>query len=220
LIVIPRKTYDADLASTGITDEKVTIYSQSKGYTDRPIFLSWLTEVFLPEVQRRREAFDYSGRTVLILDNCTAHMGPEVDELCAEHGVAFCPLPPHSSNQIQPLDLSTFGITKRHIARVNRMENVNIQSTHIAQVVSSFMSAASPLNVVGTFRRAGIRMRLDSDGRLVCIVSPEDARCLLEVIHPDREPVPTEEETEAEEIDLYIEHCAENVPSEIDAEIE
>jgi hypothetical protein len=33
---------------------------------------------------------------------------------------------------------------------------------------------------------------------------------LLEAIHPDPEPVQTEEETEAEEIELYIEYCAEN----------
>jgi hypothetical protein len=43
---------------------------------------------------------------------------------------------------------------------------------------------------------------------------------LREAIHPDPEPVTREEETEAEEIELYIEYCAENVTSEIGAEIE
>jgi hypothetical protein len=162
LIVVPRKTDDSDLALTGITDEKVAIYSQAKGYTDRPIYMAWLTEIFVPEVLRRREAFSYAGPVVLIIDNCTAHTGAEIDELCGEYGIRVCPLPPHSSNQMQPLDLSTFGVTKRLIARVNRMETVNVQSSHIAQVVSAFMSASSPLNVVGTFLSAGIALSLDA----------------------------------------------------------
>jgi hypothetical protein len=37
------------------------------------------------------------------------------------------------------------------------------------------MSAASPPNILGTFRIAGIRLALQ-DGTLVCEVAPEDAR--------------------------------------------
>jgi hypothetical protein len=57
------------------------------------------------------------------MDNCTAHTEPEIGEVCAAHGVIICPLPPHSSNQIQPLEMWTFDITKRRIACVHRMEN-------------------------------------------------------------------------------------------------
>jgi hypothetical protein len=185
----------------------VTIYSQAKGYTDRPIFLAWLTETFIPEVLRRREAFGYAGPAVLIIDNCTAHTGAEVDEWCEGHGIRVCPLPPHSSNQVQPLDLSTFGVTKRLIARVNRMENVNVQSAHIAQVVSAFMSASSPLNVVGTFLSAGIALSLGAGGRFFCRVARERARCLLAPFDPVSEPRPTEAETGGHEAELYVEHC-------------
>lgn len=214
LIVIPRKTYDADLALTGITDEKVTVYSQAKGYTNRPIFLAWLTDIFLPEVARRREALGYDGRAVLIMDNCTAHTGPEIHEACAAQGVVVCWLPPHSSNQIQPLDLSTFGITKRHIARVNRMETVNVQSRHIAEVVSSFMSAASPMNVVGTFASAGITLTLSPEGRPLCRVCPERARCLLFPIERMEVEIPTDAEVEEIERDLYVERCAEEIETD------
>jgi hypothetical protein len=40
------------------------------------------------------------------------------------------------------------------------METVNIASLHIAQVVRIFMSAASPLNVIATFRNAGINLAI------------------------------------------------------------
>jgi hypothetical protein len=70
LIVIHRKRYDADLALTGATNENLSVYSQSNGDADRPIFLAWLTEVFLPEVTRRCEAFCYSRAAVLVINSC------------------------------------------------------------------------------------------------------------------------------------------------------
>jgi hypothetical protein len=66
------------------------------------------------------------SHAVLILDNYAPHTGPEVDETCTAHGVVVFPLPPHSSNQLQRLDLSTFWITKRDIARIDRMATVNV----------------------------------------------------------------------------------------------
>jgi hypothetical protein len=108
-------------------------------------------------------------------------------------------------NQIQPLDLSAFGMTKRLISRVNRMEAVNVQSLHIGQVVGSFMSAGSPPNIVGTFRIAGIRLALQ-DGTLVC----EDARRGFTRM----DTIIKEEDGERLERELYIKHCAEALTGE------
>jgi hypothetical protein len=87
------------------------------------------------------------------------------------------------------------------------MEAVNVQSSHIAQVVSVFMSAASPINVVATFRSAGITLALGEDGKLYCRVSPHEARCLLS----PPEPVVTKKATEVVETRLYLEHCMDMV---------
>jgi hypothetical protein len=59
LVVILRKTYDTDLALTGMADENVDIYSQAKDYTDLPILFTWITDLFLLEAVRRREAMGY-----------------------------------------------------------------------------------------------------------------------------------------------------------------
>jgi hypothetical protein len=69
--------------------------------------------------------------------------------------------PAHASNQLQALDLSIFGVTKRLIARVNRTETYSIQTKHIARVVGSFMSAATPLNITQAFRLSDLRLILD-----------------------------------------------------------
>jgi hypothetical protein len=85
--VIPRNSYDTDLALTGIINEKTDVHSQNNSYTDRSIFLAWFTDLFLPRVVRRRQAFAYEGRDILIMDNCTVHTRPEIDEACAARGV-------------------------------------------------------------------------------------------------------------------------------------
>jgi hypothetical protein len=50
LIVIPRKSIDADIAFTGPTGEKLAIYSQPKGFVDRSVFWAWFEDVFIPEI--------------------------------------------------------------------------------------------------------------------------------------------------------------------------
>jgi hypothetical protein len=79
-------------------------------------------------------------------------------------------LPPHNSNQPQPLDLSVFGLTKRLLIRVNRMEKLNIQTQHVGQVVCAFMSALVPLNVAKSFRNAGIDLSIIGRRGLVAVV--------------------------------------------------
>jgi hypothetical protein len=74
------------------------------------------------------------------------------------------------------LDLSIFGITKRLLVRINRLDSVNGQSRHIAQLVSAFMSAAPAVSIVETFRFSEIYLICDDDV-LRCQVRPKKARC-------------------------------------------
>jgi hypothetical protein len=178
LIVIHSKTIDADIALTELADEKVAIYSQPKGFIDQPIFWAWFEDVFIPEICQRCARYQYAGNILLLMDNCTNHMFLSLESLWTQHGITSCLLPPHGSNQTQLLDLSTFGIAKRLLPSVNRTETVNSQSLHIAQVVSTFMSAASPLNVVATFWNAGINLAI-ADEELICRITPKSARCLV-----------------------------------------
>jgi hypothetical protein len=178
-LVISRKTFDDEILTQGFTAEKVEIYSQSKAYIDLDIFDDWFKDTFIPEVNVRRERFGYPGPAYLILDNCSAHRGSEFDRLCGAHGIVPIWLPPHSSNQLQMLDLCIFALTKRQISRVNKLERVNVQSDHIVRILDGFMAAAVPHNIVASFRNAGISLLLDDDRVLRCQVTPETARCLL-----------------------------------------
>jgi hypothetical protein len=88
-------------------------------------------------------------------------------------------LPAHSSNQLQPLDLCLFGILKRLISRLNKIESVNIQSDHIARVYCSFFSAATPMNIIKSFKNGGLNQKLHL-AKPVCHIEPGLARCLRE----------------------------------------
>jgi hypothetical protein len=133
-----------------------------------------LENTFIPEVKKRREMHGYAGHAVLIAPQSS----PAIEAMYAAHTIVPLPLPPHSSNQFQALDLSIFGVTKRHILRMNKTENLNVESKHIAYVVCSFMSAATPVNVVQTFRNAGVVLAVE-EVRLMCRVDLTQARCLL-----------------------------------------
>jgi hypothetical protein len=81
------------------------------------------------------------------------------------------------------------------------MERVDIQSFNIAQVVTTFMPAASPLNVIATFRNVGINLAI-ADEKLICRTTPRSARCLMTSVdfkgNPRDETVPDGEATETQ----------------------
>jgi hypothetical protein len=136
--VIVRKTFDAELALQGYSNEKVDVYSQSKSFIDIAIFQDWFQTNFIPELQRRRDLYHYGGEAFIIMDNCTAHAGPTFQHLCEQHKVTPIFLPPHSSNQLQPLDVSVFGISKNDINRANKLSKKNVQTDHIVRILNSY----------------------------------------------------------------------------------
>jgi hypothetical protein len=200
-IVIHRKIIDADAALTGLTNEKLAIYSQPKGLIDQSIFWAWFDDVFIPEICQLCARYQSTRGIVLLMDNCTTHAFPRFKSLCTQHGITICLLQPHSSNQGQPLDPLTFGITKQFLARVNRMETVNIESLHTAHAVSTFMSAASAINVIATFQSVGINLAI-ADEKLICWLTPRSTRCLMASVdfegNPKGETVSVGEATETQ----------------------
>jgi hypothetical protein len=79
-MIIPRKTYDDDIAFFGWTREKIDIYHQSKSLIDRGIFSDWLTDIFGPELLMRREKWHYDGPAFLILGNCMPQRGDDFED--------------------------------------------------------------------------------------------------------------------------------------------
>jgi hypothetical protein len=77
------------------------------------------------------------------------------------------------------LDLCIFTVTKRLIARANKVEKVNLQSDHIIRILNGFMSGAVPHNIVQSFRNARISLILDDDRVVRCNITSDPAQFLL-----------------------------------------
>jgi transposase len=172
--IIPRKTYDVDLHLFGIDDYNVEIKYQTKGFVDRDIVEYWFSSIFLPEIRQNQKTFNYNGKTILILDNCTCHNSDYIDDICFENNIELVFLPPHSSNQLQVLDVSLFGLLKRRIENINSKVDINIQSKHIAQIYSALQSSFTSQNIIASFRNAGMELYLENS---TCFVSVNELLC-------------------------------------------
>jgi hypothetical protein len=181
---MPRETFNNER----VTNEKVEIYSQRNSFVDIDIFIDWRRDTLLTDLRQRRKRWNYQGQAFLVLDNCSAHRGPEFLELCSEHNLSPVFIPQHSSHQVQPLNLCIFGITKKLIGRLNKLEKMNVQTAHIVQLVNTFIAAATPSNIIQTFHSASISLVADTiddpkDNQRkpypICAVIPEMCRCVL-----------------------------------------
>jgi hypothetical protein len=171
--IIQRKTFDNEFLVQGFTPEKIEICSQSHPFVDIEIFNRWFRGIFLPHLLGRRSQLGYRGPTHPIANNVSAHRGLGFDALCQSHHVVPIWLSPHSSNQLQMLDLCMFGVMKRFINCANHPDKVNIQTIHIVSIPESFLSAAVPHNIVAGFGNAGVSLLMDEDRITRCNVTPD-----------------------------------------------
>lgn len=211
-LILTRSTYDDELLEFGLTSEKIDVYSQKHSYIDRDIFTDWLKDTVIPDLRKRRALHKYSGPAFLLLDNCSAHYGPDITALANQNNLHFLYIPPHSSHFLQCLDVSVFGITKRLIANINRVEKVNIQTEHMIRLVNGFLAAAVPTNIIKSFKNAGISIaRTGRDIR--CKVTPETVRLFNAQALFDRHSRFVEEEEEHEDdvarmdMEGYVANC-------------
>jgi hypothetical protein len=92
--------------------------------------------------------------------------------MCERNGLVLLYLPPHSSHFLQYFDLSIFGFTKRQVSAINRMEDVNSQTSHILQILNGFMSTAIPANIIKSFTNSGTSIRRERQ-QIFCYVTAE-----------------------------------------------
>ena len=113
MVVVSRQTIDIELINSGFTPYKVCYFHSVTGYVTEDIFRSWIEAILIPYVNEQRIKYKlYMQRALLIMDNCTSHNNDETNLLLNECGIDVFYLVPHSSDQIQQLDLGIFGILK------------------------------------------------------------------------------------------------------------
>jgi hypothetical protein len=73
LILVPRKTIDAELIVCGYDEEKVAFHYQGNGFLTITLFQKWISEVLIPYFRALRKRIGYHEPAMVILDGCTCH---------------------------------------------------------------------------------------------------------------------------------------------------
>ena len=133
-----------------------TYYGMSgKGWTDQELFMHWLKEHFLK--------YAVPGRPLLLLlDGHSSHYEPASMELAREEDVIVFCLPPHTTQDSQPLDCTVFGPLKHHWSEachtfLQKNPGMIISRLNFSSIFSgAWLKAFTPENVLAGFRKCGI----------------------------------------------------------------
>ena len=91
----------------------VVYINQKNAWVDAAIFTNWFHKMFVPTVQAMLKEMDIEFKTVLLLNNCSAHADEE--ELTSEDGKIIAKfLSPNVTSLIQPKDQGVLESIKRH----------------------------------------------------------------------------------------------------------
>ena len=139
LIICKRKTVDEGTLVQNIGPSKLYLSYSEKGYITKTIFDEWLKQVFEPEIQKLRASYGYQGPGMVLLDGCTAHKTDLFFEICKRNNIQYFFFPPHSSNQLQPLDLGIFAVHKHYVKKID-IDHVDTESEITKTIVNLYGS--------------------------------------------------------------------------------
>ena len=127
---------------------------------DTANFTEWFMTIIVPWARKR------AGVKALIGDNLSYHISPHVVETREQLNIAFILLPPHSTDKLQPLDVSFFALLKNK--RRKQLEDYrkkfpssssldkDVFPSMLNTLINS-LGMRSSVNLISGFRACGIR---------------------------------------------------------------
>lgn len=166
-VVVNRKTIETELYEAGYTDDKVCIGHQENGFFNKDTFQEWAEKYFFPEIMKRREKYEYQGEALVILDGFCVHDTDWFLDECTFYNIIPLFMPPHSSDQCQPLDIGIFFLQKLKMQRIKVDDRYDPQTQKLIKMIDSLRQATTISNVIGAFRGAGIDVRYDGETNML-----------------------------------------------------
>lgn len=152
---VQRSSFDSEIFNY-LNPNEVQIVHTESGYVNTESFTYWLYSSFLPELHKLRELHSYSGKAILIMDNCSSHINAIKNINLIEENLIVHFLIPHSSHLTQPLDLNIFGPTKQFMSNYHYIDNISKQSNQIIKIQTSLRQATTQFHCRAAFRSIGI----------------------------------------------------------------
>jgi hypothetical protein len=137
LVILPRETCEAELFQIGYKRRAIFAH-QECGFVTRDLFNVWAEQVLFPYIIQTREELQYDGPGVLLLDGCSCHDSDYFLDSCLEIGLIPIFLPPHTSDQTQPMDLLIFALQKIEAKRTTPDKGLNPQTRQIVKMINGY----------------------------------------------------------------------------------
>jgi hypothetical protein len=163
LVIVHRETIETELYELGYTPDRVLLAQQGNAFITTDLFHSWAKEVLFPYFESTRSSLGYRGRGFVLLDGFTGHSGDWFLDEATWRGIEVIFFPPHSSDQVQPMDLGIFASEKIEAARCRPQHGLNAQTRKMIKMIDGYGRATTPNNVISAFRRAGITSEWDAE---------------------------------------------------------
>lgn len=154
MLIYPRKRMPPTLQKNGPIGAS---YKCSKnGWINTELFLSWLSHF------AKHAKPTAADPILLVLDNHSSHISIASYEFCKGNNIHMVSLPPHTSDHLQPLDLTFFSPLKNALYReydlhLTTTGHQKITEYDVAELLNkAFMKVATIEKAVSGFRSAGI----------------------------------------------------------------
>lgn len=171
LFVLPRKTIDLEVFDE-LSPSDVMFRESKTGFINTEIFCDWFDNVFINHIIQKRNETGYQGNAVLLMDGFIAHHKcvEERQQILQANNIIVLFIPPHSSDQVQPLDLLIFNLQKLWKSRISLEKSFSYQTKQIIETYNSLYMASAPHYIKSSFERAGIlreRLKWSQEGHFL-----------------------------------------------------
>ena len=154
MLIYPRKRMAPALQKNGPIG---AVYACSKnGWITSDLFVEWLKHFQKNFKGTKTEPI------LLILDNHSSHISLEAYKFCKQNCINMVSLPPHTSDHLQPLDLTFFGPLKNKLyteydLHLTNTSHERITEYDVAELLNrAFLKVATMDKAISGFRTAGI----------------------------------------------------------------
>jgi hypothetical protein len=172
---LDRVAAEKELQYYGYDTSNVTLMSQANASMTTALFELWATAVFFPMIEQLHTDLAYDGRVIFLMDGLGFyHTGRFLAE-CKTRQVDVLFLIPHTSDQIQPLDLLTFAFMKQAFSASKFNRLANQQSNKVVRMLGAWFGASALHHNVDAFMNVGLTPH-ERNGRFFPRAATEKAR--------------------------------------------
>jgi hypothetical protein len=189
------------------------------GWMTSEVFENWFKNQFLPFVGEVRPI-------ILIFDDHTTHVTPQLLQLAEESGVIIQKLPAHTSSKLQPLDVACFSSLKTksdNLLVTWQRSNAGMRPSkeNFSKLLGRAWESLKESNIKNGFRATGIfdpdcnnQQRVNKNNYSTSLFNPEKLKRYLELktlkVNTDRQDDISTSHTEAQS-EISLSHTGQGV---------